>query len=216
MTPDHEEHVGASRAQNGARDRRDPSLAGADGSSPRADGASSSKGSEARPGADGKSSGTNGVGPEKRVERPATEILQSALAHGLEVTQHLRTLLKVRADRAQLSVRHGVALAIVAVVVATAVVPFVVGGVALVVLGIAQVFAHWLADRAWLANLASGVLILSVTAGAMWIAHAWVCRRELARKVAKYGGSDRRNVERFGPPANSAPASPAPPLGTAP
>jgi hypothetical protein len=217
MTPEHEEHVRASRAQNGARDSgRDPAQPGADSSSLRTDGSSRANGSAARNGAEGESSGTSGGLRGKRVERSATEILQSALTHGLEVTQHIRTLLKVRADRAQLSVRHGVALATLAVAVATVVVPFVVGGVALVVLGIAQVFAHWLAERAWLANLVSGVVILSITAGAMWIAYAWVCRRELARKVAKYSELDRSHAERFGAPASSAPAAPAPPSGTVP
>jgi uncharacterized membrane protein len=110
----------------------------------------------------------------------------------------MHTLLQVRADRTRLSIRRWVTIGFVAFLAAITLVPLILGGVVLFVLGLAQALGRWLGENAYLANLAAGTLILGVLALFTWILFARLSRSELANKVAKYDRLKREHAARFG------------------
>lgn len=110
----------------------------------------------------------------------------------------MHTLLQVRADRTRLSLRRWVTIGFVAVLAAITLVPLILGGVVLFVMGLAQALGRWLGENAYLGNLVAGSVILGFLALAAWIAFARLSRSELAKKVAKYDRIQREHAARFG------------------
>ncbi len=133
------------------------------------------------------------------------ETLWSALSHALEGVGHMQTLMQVRADRTRLSVRRWATIAIASLLALTALVPLILGGVYLFVVGVAQSLTHALGDRAWLGNLLGGVLILGLVAGCAWIAYARLARSEFAKRVSKYERIQHENEARLGAKAEVRP-----------
>jgi len=144
--------------------------------------------------------------------RPAMDAWRSAFDHAVEAGGFVQTLLQVRADRSRLSLRKTVTLVAVALLSLTAIVPLILGGVVLLVLGVTQSLAHAFGDREWLGNLLGGALILSAIACAAWLVQARIARREFERKRARYEELRRRREARSGANSNERPrsAEPAP------
>jgi hypothetical protein len=117
----------------------------------------------------------------------------SALGHFGEISRHVQTLFALRVERQKLVVRRWAHRVVIVAIVATALVPLILAGVSLFVLGLVQGMIELFDGRAWLGNLVTGVLILGALALFGWMYSARVARHGLAKKVAKYGDIPREN-----------------------
>jgi hypothetical protein len=191
-------HEGRARESGSSSDTRAQSSAVSSASSAEPHG-------EARPGeACHRSERANGARADRR---PASESLESAFSHAVELADHVHTLIQVRADRARIAVRRSVMIGVAIVLAAAALAPIIVGGSVLFTIGLAQSLTHFFGDRAWLGNLLGGALILGSIALCAWAAYARIARRELANKSAKYERMRREREVRFGPNPAAQPRS---------
>lgn len=117
----------------------------------------------------------------------------SALGHFGEISEQVQTLFALRVERRKLLVRRWAHRAVIVAIIATALVPLILAGVSLFVLGLVQGMNALFDGRAWLGNLVTGVLILGGLALLGWVYSSRVARKGLAQKVAKYGDIPREN-----------------------
>ena len=117
----------------------------------------------------------------------------SALGHFGEISRQVQTLFALRVERRKLLVRRWVHRAVIVAIIATALVPLILAGVSLFVLGLAQGMKELFDGQAWLGNLTAGVLILGALTLFGWDYSSRVARSGLAKKVAKYGDIPREN-----------------------
>lgn len=115
------------------------------------------------------------------------EPFASAVGHLLDLVSHVRTLLRVRAERRRLRVRRWILLGAVGVLGLVALVPLIVAGVSLLAIGVAQGFAVLCAGEVWLGNLLGGLTILGAVALLVWAIWSHVSRESYRKKVAQYG-----------------------------
>lgn len=131
--------------------------------------------------------------PPSTTAGPESSPWISALGHFGEISRQVQTLFALRVERQKLLVRRWTHRVVIVAIVATALVPLILAGVSLFVLGLVQGMIELFDGRAWLGNLVTGVLILGVLALLGWAYSARVARRGLAKKVAKYGDIPREN-----------------------
>jgi hypothetical protein len=114
------------------------------------------------------------------------ESFSAAMSQFAELKEYAAQYIAARADSLKLSVRKVVLFAVLGVL------GLLVGGAIMVtaasifVIGISQLIAHWLGDRAWAGNLIVGILMIGLVAGGAWI----MMRRML-------GASRKATVERY-------------------
>jgi hypothetical protein len=111
----------------------------------------------------------------------------SALGHFGEISEQLQTLFALRLERRKLMVRRWVRTAVIVALLATAVVPLILAGVSLFVIGLAQGLRELFGGLEWLGNLTAGGVVLGGVALLAWAYSSHVSKKALARKVAKYG-----------------------------
>jgi hypothetical protein len=119
-------------------------------------------------------------------DTPPGESFGQAMSQFAELKEYAAQYIAARADSLKLSVRKGVLFAVLGVL------GLFVGGAILVtaasifVIGIAQLIAHWLGDRAWAGNLIVGALMIGLMVGGAW----FMMRRIL-------GAGRKATVERY-------------------
>lgn len=111
----------------------------------------------------------------------------AALGHFGELSEHLRTLMALRVARRKLMLRRWFVLAAIVALMATALVPLVLAGVSLLVLGMTQGLQVLFDGRPWLANLVAGGLILGGLAACAKLFAARMASQSIQRMAAKHG-----------------------------
>ena len=125
--------------------------------------------------------------PQSTTAGPESSPWISALGHFGEILRQVQTLIALRIERRKLLFRRLMYRVVIVAIIATALVPLILAGVSLFVLGLVQGMTQLFDGRAWLGNLVTGVLILGALALSGWIVSSRVARHGLAKKVAKYG-----------------------------
>lgn len=123
----------------------------------------------------------------------AADDVAPLLAGFAAVAGSVRTLLELRAERRKLAVRRFAERAALALLLAALAGPLALAGVAWFVVGVSQALHVVFEGRPWLANMATGALILAFLCGTWLVARARLRRAWLREQRARQTASVKEN-----------------------
>jgi hypothetical protein len=158
-------------------------------------------------GRDAPDAGANSASDADSERERAIEAAVRAGVAAAEIADHVGTLVRVRADRAELRVRRSLARLAAAILLGAGLVAGIAAAGVHVVSGVSGGVAAVFGGRAWLGDLLGGALVLAAIGLAVRLGAKRRARRDLAGKEAEYEERRRRRERRFGGAREDAAAS---------